>query len=458
MKLPVWPPIAGKGRNIELGLNRVYALLEALGSPHKKLPPVVHVAGTNGKGSVIAFLRAMLEESDKKIHVYTSPHLVDFNERIVLAGECITDVFLDSVLAECKEAAENNGISITFFEGITVAAFLAFSRVEADILLLETGLGGRLDATNVVESPLLTVITPISRDHMEYLGNTIEEIASEKAGILKKSTPCVVGYQDDISLDVIKNTILDLIGDDCENVKDGFGLGALLFGYGERWQCNITPDGFCYHSEFQEIYINDNDVGLKGRHQYYNAAHAIACMEGLARKSHVVLSESSIRSGIKNVYWPARMQNLTDGVIYNSLPEGVELWLDGGHNEAAGVAIAERLGQWQSEGGKTYIIAGMVAGKDVESFLRKIIPFAAGVCVVSVGNVDFGLSASDVGVIAKSADIDVIEADNVMDACGLLLSCGQIEECGEESVGGENKVRIFICGSLYLAGEVLSMR
>ncbi|HVT49993.1 MAG TPA: folylpolyglutamate synthase/dihydrofolate synthase family protein, partial [Dongiaceae bacterium] len=366
---------------IDLELSRVERLLERVGHPEKKLPPVIHVAGTNGKGSVVAYLRAILEAAGYRVHVYTSPHLVRFNERIRLAGELIAEQALIELLEECEQA--NGGQPITFFEITTVAAFLAFTRTPADVLLLEVGLGGEFDATNVIDRPLATVLMPISMDHMQFLGDTIEKIAAAKAGIIKSGRPAIIGRQPTEALGVFE-----------AKAKE---LGAPLYRYGHEW----FVDGALKDSlRFQDRRGPRRypAPGLLGRHQFGNAGAAVATtywLEGFK------IPEGAIAQGLREVQWPARMQRLKAGPLIDMLPEGWELWLDGGHNEDAGQVIADMIRDWGNQDRArghelhTHAIFGMLSTKDPEAFLKPLSPLLDDLNAVAIPGDHASLSAED---------------------------------------------------------------
>lgn len=417
---PHWPIPLGH-KPIDLGLERIHQCLERLGNPHQCLPPVVHVAGTNGKGSTVAFMRAMLEAAGYKVHVYTSPHLVQFNERIVLAGENVTDAMLYDVLEECRQKSE--GIPLTFFEGTTAAAFLAFARVPADILLLETGLGGRLDATNFIEKPEVTVITPVSFDHMEFLGNTLQSIAAEKAGIMKPGVPCVLGKQDKEAAEVFE-----------EKAK---ALGIALYRQGKEWEAVPQKDGFTYKG-YKSAPKEFPAPSLYGKHQYDNAGLAVTALTSLKDFS---LSEESIREGLQNVRHPARLQRLHFGALVKLLPPSWELWLDGGHNAAGGKVLAEVAASWQDK--PLYLVVGMLQGKDSEGFFA---PFVGKVAKVVTVPILGEMKAKEPALLAKEAVNAGLKAFPVVDITHALKLLAQ-----------ETKdARVLICGSLYLAGQVLA--
>ncbi len=334
---------------IDLSLGRVERLLAALGNPQDRLPPVVHVAGTNGKGSTVATLRACLEAGGWRVHAYISPHLVRFHERIRLAGELIEEEALLALLEECERA--NRGEPITYFEITTAAAFLAFSRTPADIVLLETGLGGRLDATNVVRRPAATAITPISLDHQAFLGDTIAAIAGEKAGILKSGAPAIIGPQMPEAAAVF--------------AAHAAAVGAPLLRFGQEWRCTATGDGMRYEGPGWRYDLPL--PSLPGAHQIINAGTAIACLEQL---TGFQIAGEAIARGLRRIDWPARLQRLTHGPLVEMLPEGSELWLDGGHNPGAGAALAAMAAGWHDR--PLDLVVGMLNTKDAAGFLAPL--------------------------------------------------------------------------------------
>jgi len=413
-------------RSIDLGLERIERLLKALGSPEKKLPPIVHVAGTNGKGSLVAYLRAMAEAAGRRVHVYTSPHLVRFNERIRVAGHIIGDGELDEILTECEQA--NGEQPITFFEITTAAAYLAFSRVPADLTVIEVGMGGRYDATNVI-APALSAITPIGYDHTGFLGDKLEGIAGEKAGILKPAVPAVIGRQRDLSAQVI--------------AAEAARLGAPLFRMGREWQVTPTASGFRYDSDL--LGLDLPAPALSGAHQIDNAATAVACIERL-RATGLAIGDAAIRTGLGTVDWPARLQKLSRGPLVEALPPGCELWLDGGHNEDCGLALARMASDWAREPAPLplYLVFGMLTTKDAAGFLR---PLARQATAARAVPFPAGHSAfTPAEACAKAADVglDCSPANDIGAALEDLLATQPAP------------MRILICGSLYLAGEVLA--
>ncbi|MBI3197077.1 MAG: bifunctional folylpolyglutamate synthase/dihydrofolate synthase [Rhodospirillales bacterium] len=413
-------------RLIDLGLERTERLLETMGSPHRELPPVVHVAGTNGKGSLVAYVRAMAEAAGYRVHVYTSPHLVRFNERIRVAGRLIEDDELDAVLTECEKA--NQGNPITFFEITTVAAFLAFSRVPADLAVIEVGMGGRFDTTNVVD-PMLSAITPIGYDHTGFLGDKLESIAGEKAGILKHAVPAVIGRQRDVSASVI--------------AAEAARLASPLFRLGHEWQVAPTASGFTYQSDL--VSLDLPAPVLVGAHQLDNAATAVACIERL-RAAKFVIDEKAIRSGLKSVEWPARLQRLTRGPLVEALPPGCELWLDGGHNEDCGLALGRMASDWAKEPAPLplYLVFAMQTTKDASGFLRPLARHAVAARAVPFPEGHSAYTPAEACAKAAEVELDCAAANDIGAALEDLLATQPAP------------MRVLICGSLYLAGAVLA--
>ena len=402
---------------IDLVLDRVWRLLAAVGNPQERIAPVIHIAGTNGKGSTLAMLRAGLQAEGKHVHAYTSPHLVRFHERIRLADELISEDALSDLLEECEVA--NGGEPITFFEITTVAALLAFARTPADYTLLEVGLGGRLDATNVIDTPLLTVITPVSIDHQQYLGETIAEIAAEKAGILKAGVPCIVANQSDEALEVIET--------------QAARVNAPLKICGQDWTVHSEHGRLVYQDESGLLDLDP--PRLAGAHQIQNAGTAIAGMRLLG------LPETSIQAALLTAEWPARIQRLTTGELVELLPRSVELWLDGGHNIAAGEAIAAVLDDWRSRCPlPVHLVCGMLETKSASDFLAPLIPRVASVRAVAIPNAVSSYSSEDLAAMAG-------DSAQAVDSVETALS--QIAE------SADGPCRVLICGSLYLAGHVL---
>lgn len=412
-------------RVITLGLERIERLLKALGSPEKKLPPLVHVAGTNGKGSLVAYLRAMAEAAGYRVHVYTSPHLVRFNERIRIAGQLIEDDDLDDMLTECEEA--NGDTPISFFDITTALAFLAFSRVPAELGIIEVGMGGRFDSTNVIE-PALSAITPVGYDHTGFLGDKLEGIAWEKAGIIKRATPAVIGRQREVSAQVIET----------ESAK----LAAPLFRMGHEWQVTPQEQGFRYESDL--LTLDLPAPALVGVHQIDNAATAVACIERL-RAARFDIGNTAIRKGLASVEWPARLQRLTKGPLAGSLPPGCELWLDGGHNEDCGIALGRMAAEWAKEPAALplYLIFAMQTTKDASGFLRPLARYATAARAVPFPEGHAAYTPHEACAKAADVGLDCAPANDIGAALEDLLATQPAP------------MRVLICGSLYLAGEVL---
>jgi len=408
---------------IDLSLGRVEALLARLGHPEARVAPVVHVAGTNGKGSTVAFLRAMLEAAGARAQAYTSPHLVRFHERIRLAGGPIAEAALGDLLMACEAA--NGTAPITFFEITTAAAFLAFAREPADLLLLETGLGGRLDATNVIARPRLVVITPISIDHVQYLGGTIEEIAHEKAGILKPGVPAVIGPQPPAALGVIERRAAE--------------VGAPLHRCGREWHAR-AKDGVL-HFEGRDGARTYPLPGLAGAFQAVNAGVALACAECL---DEFALDQPARAAGLARAAWPARLQRLRTGPLPALLAPGWELWLDGGHNAAAGEALAKVARGWRDR--PLHLVYGMLNTKAARDFVRPLAPLAASLHAVTIPGVEAALTAEAAAAEAAAAGIAAMVSPGVDVALKTIAAAHASGASG----------RVLICGSLYLAGSVLA--
>jgi dihydrofolate synthase / folylpolyglutamate synthase len=405
---------------IDLSLGRIEGLLAALGNPHEKLPPVIHVAGTNGKGSTVATMRACLEAGGYRVHAYISPHLVRFHERIRLAGKLIDEDRLVALLEECERA--NRGAPITYFEITTAAAFLAFARTPADIVLLETGLGGRLDATNVIRHPAATAITPISLDHQGFLGDTIAAIAGEKAGILKTGTPAIIGPQLPEAAAVF--------------AARAEQIGAPLLRFGTEWRCDASGDGMRY--EGPGWHLDLPLPSLLGAHQIANSGTAIAGLEQLAG---LEISRTAIADGLRRIDWPARLQRLTRGPLVDILPPGWELWLDGGHNPGAGEVLAAAVSDWRDR--PLYLVTGMLNTKNAAGFLAPLAAYARALYAVTIPGEENPLSAPAIAAAARSVGLPAEEAPSTAAALATIIA-------------DPTPARILICGSLHLAGTILA--
>jgi dihydrofolate synthase/folylpolyglutamate synthase len=413
---------------IDLTLDRMERILAQLGHPERKLPPVIHVAGTNGKGSVIAFMRAMLEAAGKRVHVYTSPHLVRFNERFRLGaeggGRLVSDEELKDALAECERV--NAGAPLTLFEITTAAGVLLFARHPADVLLLEVGLGGRLDATNVIEKPLATVITPVSLDHGEYLGGSLDQVAAEKAGIIKQGVPVIVGPQMREALSVIE--------------RRAARLDAPLRIAGEDWTAGEEHGRLVFQDE--ERLLDLPAPKLYGRHQFDNAGLAVATLRAIPSLTPPV---AAFEAGVINAEWPARMQRLTAGTLVLRSPQGSELWLDGGHNADGGRAIAAALADLEERVSRPLVlIVGMLSSKDCQGFLRNFAGLTRRIIAIPIEGQQNTLSADGIADAARAVGIPVITRGSIKAALDAT-----------EKLDLDPPPRILITGSLYLAGEVL---
>jgi dihydrofolate synthase/folylpolyglutamate synthase len=400
---------------IDLTLDRVHRLLEATGHPERALPPVIHVAGTNGKGSTLAMIRAGLEAGGETCHVYTSPHLARFHERIRLAGTLIAEDALSQILDDCLAA--NGSTPITFFEITTVAAFLAFARTPADWTLLEVGLGGRLDATNVIDTPRLTIITPVDLDHQQFLGETVAAIAGEKAGILKRGVPCVVAPQHEDALEVIEARAAK--------------LGAPLLVHGQHWHVTTEHGRLVFQDE--DGLLDLPLPVLPGPHQVQNAGTALAALRALGK------GDAAAEAAMTRAEWPARMQRLRHGPLVEAAGS-CELWLDGGHNPAGGRAVAATLRGMPSR--PTHLVCGMLGTKDVQGYLAPLAQVADSLTAVTIPDSEATLPADVTAGHARAVGLPAATAETTLAAVTQLAAA-------------HPGARLLICGSLYLAGDVL---
>ena len=408
-------------RSIDLSLARMRRLLARLDHPERRLPPVVHIAGTNGKGSTLAILDAILTAAGLRVHRYVSPHLVSFNERILIHGRPIADGLLAEVLEACERA--NDGAPITFFEITTAAALLAFTRVPAEVVLLETGLGGRLDATNVVEAPELVLLAPIGRDHESFLGSRIEDIAREKAGILKPGAPAVFAPQVQPALAVLR--------------ERAAALGCPVWEHGRDYRAVREGERLRYRDPAGTLDLPL--PALLGRHQLDNAALAVAAARALSRWR---IGEAAIARGLRSVRWPGRLQRINKGPLTSRLPEDAQLWIDGAHNPHAAEALARALGEL-APGRRWHLVLGMLATKDLEGFLRPLRPLLASLTLVPVPDSE---AARDPAQDAERLRGSGLPADIAPDVASALDRLAHTGEVG---------ARVIICGSLYLVGAVL---
>ncbi|MDC3091560.1 bifunctional folylpolyglutamate synthase/dihydrofolate synthase [Rickettsiales bacterium] len=406
-------------KQIDLSLGRILKLLGKLGNPHLKLPPTIHVAGTNGKGSTIAFLRSIYENNGYKVHTYTSPHLINFNERIRINSKIIDNQSLVELLEECEFYNKNN--PITFFEITTAAAYLCFSREKADILLLETGLGGRFDATNVISDKICSVLTPISMDHMSFLGKSIKSITKEKVGIFQRNRPAFISPQSKEALEIID--------------KEASKKKVELFKYESTWKITKrSKDKFT-----MKIYNENFNVPkpkLFGVHQIYNAGLAITVSKILKDFS---LNNKKIYEGVQDTFWPARMQKIDVGKLKEIAGNSFELWLDGGHNSHASEMLLKNLYKWKKE--NLFLIFGMISGKEPEEFLKKILPLIKFLQVIPIKKHQF-INSKELQKIFKKESNIIRPEKTIQNAINYITN---------HFISG----KIIICGSLYLAGDVL---
>lgn len=403
---------------IDLSLGRLERCLAALGHPERRLPPVVHVAGTNGKGSTCSFLRAIAEAAGQRVHAYTSPHLVRFHERIRLAGALVEEEVLAAALEEVEAA--NGGEPITVFEITTAAALLLFSRVPADLLVLEVGLGGRFDATNVVDRPVACAIASISMDHTDFLGDTLAAIAGEKAGIIKPGVPVATGRQEPAALAVLE--------------AEALSRGAPLLTRGRDWDVSWAEGGLFFRDGAGGLRLPA--PGLPGPHQADNAGIAVAALRAW---NPAWLGDGAVAAGVASATWPARLQRL-EGRLAATLPEGWELWLDGGHNAGAGVALAEQARAWGDR--PLHLVVGMKKSKAVADFLTPLLPHAASAWAVAEPGQHLAVAPEE--IVAASGGVARV-GPLVADALAAL----------RDAPGAGGPARVLVCGSLYLAGEVL---
>lgn len=419
-----------RAKSIDLSFRPAYLdLLQKFGNPHLNLPPVIHVAGTNGKGSTTAMLKAILEAQAYRVHAYTSPHLCAFNERIYLAGQTIGDQSLEALIDEAL--ALNGGADATFFEITTALAFAAFARTPADILLLEVGLGGRLDCTNVIKQPAACVITALGYDHMEFLGTTLSEIAFEKAGIFKKGAPCVIAPQ---SREVLQSGAMDVIR------RQALEKNADLYRGGTEWRIEPCADGMRWSlNDERTVFPLPN---LTGPYQIDNAGTAITAVKILAKRFPV--SNQSIAQGLKNIHWPARLQNLTQHCRRLDL-KNCEIWLDGGHNENAAQGLAAQADLWARRDARPlHLIMGMLDSKDAGGFITPLARYLDGAYAVEIPD-----------------EPKAMAPETLKNAISLALPGKPVQTAADwqeaaAAVAAKNPgARILIAGSLYLAGQVL---
>ena len=421
-------------KKIDLALDRILRLLDDLGNPHLKLPPVIHVAGTNGKGSVCAFSRAMLEAQGLKVHMHISPHLVHFHERIRIAGEPISEAELCAILEEVEEV--NQGRPITFFEITGAAMFLAFSRHPADAMVLEVGLGGKYDATNVVPKPAMTIVQPVGLDHVEFLGDDLATIAAEKAGIIKPGVPVVIGPQDEIAREVI--------------LRRADQLSAPVFMFGQDFGGRQEHGRMVYEDEMGLLDLPMPK--LIGRHQIDNAAVAIAGLRHAALDQHSMGwgVDAAVEKGLRTVDWPGRLQRLSHGPLVADAPEDAEVWLDGGHNPHGAAAVSRAIADLEEKIDRPlYLICAMLKTKEAVGFLSAFKGLARHVVTIAIPGEAASMGAGALYDAARAAGLDAAPAEDLEDAMLQLHAWARAH-------ARETPPRILICGSLYLAGQILA--
>ncbi|QKX02400.1 bifunctional folylpolyglutamate synthase/dihydrofolate synthase [Wolbachia endosymbiont of Dirofilaria (Dirofilaria) immitis] len=420
--MPHWPKPLGS-RPKDFSLKRIKSFLNKLGNPERKMPPVIHIAGTNGKGSTLSFIRYMLQAAKYKVHAYTSPHLVNFNERIVVAGSYIDDNELHNLLEECRSVIVDQ--PITLFEATTVAAFLVFSRYKADVTLIEVGMGGRLDATNTIDNPILTIVTSIALDHAKYLGPTLEIIAGEKAGIMKCDVPCIIAPQ--------KKSIMNTLERCAINNR------SPLFRGGFEWDCKKQNSKMTFQSAIQSIKFPL--PSLEGNHQIINAGNAIAACSILSGKYGFDIGKEDITLGLQHTYWPGRLELIKKGNLISLLPKNWQLFLDGAHNSDGARVLAEWIKDNFAEG--IYIIFGITRNRSVEEFLEYLKPYIKLLCVVCVKSEPESINTRSIRKRANNIGINAIECKSISDAI--------LNHILKASV--QNIKTILICGSLFLARD-----
>jgi dihydrofolate synthase / folylpolyglutamate synthase len=413
-------------RHIDLDLERIQRLLARLDHPERKIPPVIHVAGTNGKGSTIAYLRAILEAAGLRVHAFTSPYLVRINECFRISGALVGDDEFRAALEHCERA--NAGAPITFFEIETAVAFYLFAQHPADVVLLEVGLGGRLDSTNVIDAPLVTVIAPIGMDHTEFLGDTLTAIAGEKAAILKRDVPAICAEQTPEVMAVIE--------------AQARRMHAPLHAAGQQWHVNVERGRLVYQDD--RGLMDLAAPKLFGRHQFDNAGLAIATLRA---QNLFRIDNAAFEAGIVNAEWPARMQRLASGALVDQAPQASELWLDGGHNADGGRVVAAALGDLEERVSRPLVvIVGMMGNKDAKAFLANFAGLTRHIIAVQIPDRDNSMPPDTLADAARHLGMRVETSASVEAALRSLARLAY-----------EVPPRILITGSLYLAGHVLAV-
>jgi dihydrofolate synthase/folylpolyglutamate synthase len=412
-------------RAIDPNLERTFRLLKDLGDPHLAMPPAIHVGGTNGKGSTVAYLRAITRAARLTSHVMTSPHLVRFNERLVIANAEISTPDLIELIEEVEH--KNAGAETTSFELITAAGFLAFARTAADLCLIEVGMGGTFDATNVIPAPLASIITVISRDHVKFLGDALDGIAREKAGIIKSNSPCIIGPQ-------IREGLVAGVMDVFEDVAHA--VQAPLYRHGIEWAYDVLPDRLILHTAHNIFEFPKPN--LLGEHQFGNAATAAMALLTIQDKLPIALS--AFEKGLTSAQWPGRLQHITQGPLFDLLPPHIELWIDGGHNDSCGMILRDQARSWAAQDGKPlHVILGMLNTKNPAEFGQFILPECASAQAITIPDQPLSLSAG-----ALSEALNIPATPSLSDAIRHIVTAEQ------------HPARVLVTGSLYLMGHILS--
>ncbi len=421
VRMPDWPKVPLWKKEGQANLEHCIRLLEELGKPHDKLPPTIHIAGTNGKGSTVAILNGILKQAGLKIHTYTSPHLLEFNERIKLNGQDISDYQLKFYLDRVRSIAEKLQIELSFFEGTTIAAFLAFADEKADVLILETGLGGRLDCTNVIKSPIATIITPISYDHTEVLGSNIKQIAIEKAGIIKAGVPCIIGPQ--------MHPVYEILLGVCER------MNSPSFCYEYDFIVEKANTGFIYKSK--NLSLDLPSPALLGDHQILNASTAIATV--LLLNNYFKINQGNLITGLQDSKWPGRIEKVESDIVFNLTGNSsVEIYLDGAHNDSGAQVLAE----WAKNlDGDIYLILGMTRKRNPTSFCSYFSDIVKQGIAVNVMSEPSNISASNLALSASKSGLEFTAADNLSNAIRTI------------SKTNKPKTKIIITGSLFLVAD-----
>ncbi len=431
MYLPHWPIPSSLGKraiDYETVFLRMKKVLQNLDNPQEKMPPIIHVTGTNGKGSVIAFLAAILEAKGLKVHIYTSPHLHNCNERIVLAGEKISDTFLFEVMEAARIAASQDDVALTFFEGFTIGAFLAFAKVPADVVLIECGMGARLDATNIFDKKLATIIAPISFDHTEYLGDSIAKIAFEKAHIIRPQTPVVVGPQP-----LQAKQIIELVAKD---------QNATMIRYDEEFSIVLDEEKNSFDLNFYEKELCDLPApALIGEHQYINAAIAISCALILP----FAIDEDAVKLGLSRAKWPSRLEKINNNLAKILKNPQSEILLDGAHNQAGAFALARFIAKEKQKNPlvKNYLICGFTKNKCKKEFLENFVNVVDEACAVRVDGEPNPEDAEIIAEIGEAVGLKILPQEDLLEAIYSL-----------SKLVGDEACRVVICGSLHLARDV----